>query len=258
MVSSLIRQVFTYRKPIIAMIHIFRDSKKRQIFQALEDLERLQFYVDGVIVENYDCGYLDGNLATEEMAEILTEIAITVVKNSRIPVGVNVLPNDYEKAFQIAHIAGGKFIQLDHVTGEFTGCKSVDPQHFLSVRSLYPNIAVLGGIHPKYYKLVDSTIPIANSASKARELVDVLVITGKYTGGETYTEDIYRVKGVVGDFPVFVGSGINAENVRTQLSVADGAIVGTATKKGGVRPGEKIDTKLVKKLMDEVAKLRGV
>jgi len=55
---------------------------------------------------------------------------------------------------------------------------------------------------------------------------------------------------------LFVGSGLNVENVQKQLAIADGAIVGTAFKKNGVVPGEPIDVEMVEKLMAEVEKLR--
>lgn len=45
-------------------------------------------------------------------------------------------------------------------------------------------------------------------------------------------------------------------NVAAQLSIADGAIVGSAFKRRGVVPGEPIDVEMVKVLMDEVWKLR--
>jgi len=171
-------------KPIIGMIHIFDGERNKQLNQALEDLKRLEIYVNGVIVENYDCGYLDSNLATEKMAETIAGISRELVEKSMIPVGLNLLPNDYEKAFYIAAEVGAMFVQLDHVTGEFVGCQSVVPRHLLDVCKKYPDIALLGGIHPKYYQLVNPDTPIAESATKAMLLADAVVVTGEYSGGE--------------------------------------------------------------------------
>ena len=256
MAISLFQQLFSKKKPIIAMLHLFEGELQAQIGQALEDLTRLQPFVDGAIVENYDCGYFDENLATEEMAETLAAITKAVISNATIPIGLNVLPNDYEKAFQICGETGAKFVQLDHVTGEFVGCRCVYSRHLLAVRSRYPDIVLLGGIHPKYYELVNPDTSIAESAITAKSLTDVIVATGEYTGGETKLNDIRSVKEAIGNHPLIIGSGLSVRNAVVQLSIADGAIVGTAFKRGGVQPGESIDVELVKQLMDEVVKLR--
>ena len=42
------------------------------------------------------------------------------------------------------------------------------------------------------------------------------------------------VKSAAGDVPVFVNTGVRAENVADQLDIADGAIVGTYFKEDGV------------------------
>jgi hypothetical protein len=248
--------IFSNKKPIIAMIHIFEGELSSQIDRAIEDTQRLNPFVDGLIVENYDCGYVDRNLASQKMARTLVIITNAVMKKATIPVGVNVLPNDYEKAFWVCEETGAKFIQLDHVTGQFIGRRSVDPKHLAQVHSLHQDVILLGGIHPKYYELVDTNTPIAESAITAKTLANAIVVTGDFTGGETNLNDILTVRTTIGNHPIIIGSGVNTKNIATQLSVADGAIVGTALKKGGVQPGEHIDIELVKRLIDEVTKLR--
>lgn len=254
--EMLFKKIFTKKKPIIAMIHVFEDEESRQIAQALEDLLKLQPHVDGVIVENYGWGYLDSNTATEETAKTLFKITEAVIKKAKIPVGINVLPNDYEKAFRIAGLTGASFVQLDHVTGEFVGCRPVNPKDLLTVRRRYPKIALLGGIHPKYYELVNQCTSISESALNAMTLTDAVVVTGEYTGGATRLEDLRIVKQMIGEHPLIVGSGLSAKNAESQLYTADGAIVGTAFKRRGVRKGEPVDVKMVKELMNEIEKLR--
>jgi membrane complex biogenesis BtpA family protein len=257
MTPSLFWQLFPKKKPIIATVHVFDGERQRQINQALEDTERLQRGgVDGLLIENYDCGYLDANWATEEMAERLAEITIAVRKRSNIPVGLNVLPNDYWKSFFVALSASGVFIQMDHITGNFDGCESVDPEDYFWTRQCYPNIAVFGGIHPKYYQLVDPTCSLADCAKKAMDLADAVVVTGQFTGDSATLDDLLVARKALGEHPLVVGSGLTPKNTQAQLATADGAIVGTAFKKGGVQPGEPIDVDLVKRLMDEVMKLR--
>ncbi len=254
---SLFLRLFSKRKPIIAMIHVFNGERQRQIDQALEDAERLQQGgVDGLLVENYDCGYLDTNCATDEMAERLAEIIIAVKSCSKISVGVNILPNDYWKSFSVALSSGGKFIQMDHITGDFDGCESVDPEEYLQTRKCYRDIAVFGGIHPKYYELIEPTCSLTKCAKKAMVLADAVVVTGQFTGDAATLHDLRVARRTLDTHPLIVGSGLTSKNVQSQLAIADGAIVGTAFKKRGVRRGGSVNINRVKKLMDEVAKLR--
>ena len=256
MSETLFGRLFPKQKPIMAMIHVFKGRRQQQIDQAFEDLERLQPHVDAVLVENYDCGYLDANRATEAMGKRLYEIAAAVVKQSRIPVGVNVLPNDYWQAFNIALQARCRFIQLDHVTGEFDGCESVDPDEFLWTRKCYRDIAVLGGIHPKYYDLYEPTCSLAECAKKAMALADAVVVTGQVTGDAATMSDLREAREALGAHPLIVGSGFTPENAREQLAIADGVIVGTSLKDGGMQPGSHINIQRVQRLMEEVKKLR--
>lgn len=264
MERNLFSEIFKNSKPIIGMIHLFFHERYKlndsilegMIAHALEDLEKLQPHVDGVIVENYGWGYQDSNCATEAAVVAMISVTQKVVAAAKIPVGVNILPNDYDKAFIVCRQTGAVFIQMDHVTGKFHGCESVDPERFMKIRSKYQNVAVLGGIHPKYYHLLDPTTSIIKSARTAIMLTDAIVVTGEHTGGETNIRDILAVKRVIGGHPVIVGSGLDANNAAMQISVADGAIVGSAFKKRGVIIGEPIDEEMVKELMIEVEKVR--
>lgn len=256
MSETLFGLLFPKKKPIIAMIHVFEGGRKRQINQALEDLTRLQPYVDAVLTENYGWGYANANQATEKTGERLYEITTAVVKHATIPVGVNVLPNDYWQAFNIALQARCRFIQLDHVTGEFEDCESVDPDDFLWTRGCYRDIAVFGGIHPKYYELYEPTCSLAECAKKAMPLAEGVVVTGQVTGDAATLDDLRIARDVLSAHPLIVGSGLTPENAREQLAIADGAIVGTTFKDSGVQPGSRINVQKVQALMEEVTKLR--
>jgi predicted TIM-barrel enzyme len=77
---------------------------------------------------------------------------------------------------------------------------------------------------------------------------DALCISGVTAGVETSLDLLRRVKKVVPDFPVFANTGVNARNVKEQLAVADGAVVGTALKYDG-KIWNDVDIKRVKELM---------
>lgn len=62
---------------------------------------------------------------------------------------------------------------------------------------------------------------------------DGLCVSGITAGSATATEDLAAVKEAVADTPVFANTGVRLSNLREQLTVADGAIVGTALKREG-------------------------
>jgi uncharacterized protein len=243
--NNLFNVIFKVRKPVIAMIHVMHGSRPWQVTMAMNDLEILNPLVDAVLVENY------GSEAYHLMPvlECVQDIAT-------IPVGVNVLPNDYQDAFAQCQFYGGSFIQLDHVTGKFVNSESIDEADYLMSRANYSNIAVLGGVHPKYYQMKQPIPPIGESAKIAKKIADAVVVTGNATGDAASLADLQAVRDAVGDFPIIIGSGLTPKNAKEQLSIADGAIVGTSLKKRGVVSGEPVDQEMTKRLMEVVHTFR--
>jgi predicted TIM-barrel enzyme len=73
---------------------------------------------------------------------------------------------------------------------------------------------------------------------------------------ETSSEVLRQVKGVVPDVPVFANTGVRLDNVEEQLSIADGAVVGTAFKRDGYTWNE-VDFERVRTFMERVRGFRG-
>lgn len=245
------REVFAAEKPVIAMLHVW-DASPEQADAAMRDLDVLSPLVDGVLVENYGWGYQDPNHATPEAQETIARIARDAVANTDMPVGINLLPNDFGAALRVAQETGGTFVQLDHIIGRFQGCRPVDVDYLLSLRDRYPDIAILGGIHPKYYRFEGPEPPIEESAARATERGDAVVVTGSRTGSEADLDELAAVREAIERVPLVVGSGLTPDNASDQLAIADGAIVGSSIKVGGVQPGEPVDRLLVERLMDRV------
>ncbi len=77
--------------------------------------------------------------------------------------------------------------------------------------------------------------PIEESAYDAAYfLADAVIISGKHTGKQTSLEEVEKVKEVLPEYPVFIGSGTNKGNVRDWFKFADGAVVGTSVKADGL------------------------
>lgn len=222
------------QKPIIGMIHLANGPE-----QAIQEIEIYQKEgLSGVIVENY-------HGTTKDVVKTLELIQ---QRNYAIAIGINILPNEFEKAFELAEKYNTKFIQLDHVAGKYREGTLNEAKY------RKPKTTVLGGVWPKYYT------PLPNSDLKqdleaAMQRADAIVVTGAGTGKQTPTEKIQQFRSYTGNFPLIIGAGVTPENVKTQLSIANGAIVGSAFKPHG-KTTNPIERTLVKELMGEVKKLQ--
>ena len=74
-------------------------------------------------------------------------------------------------------------------------------------------------------------------------------------GSETDTQILSRVKNAVPETAVFCNTGCRADNIERQLSVADGAVVGTTFKVDG-KFANLVDRARVKTFMDVVKAFR--
>ena len=86
-----------------------------------------------------------------------------------------------------------------------------------------------------------------------RGLADALVVSGAGTGKITELTKVQAVKRAAGRTPVFIGSGITADTIGNYLDSADGFIVGTAFKTGGVATNP-VDGEKVRELMRALAR----
>ena len=87
------------------------------------------------------------------------------------------------------------------------------------------------------------------SAKEASENgADAIIITGSVVGEETPLDMIEKVKRIV-KIPVLAGSGVKAGNIKGQMEIADGAIIGSSLKKDGILTNP-VSYELVKEVMD--------
>ena len=100
-----------------------------------------------------------------------------------------------------------------------------------------PNVAILADVFVKHatpppgLTLTDATNDLIERAG-----ADAVVVSGVGTGSPADLEQLASVA-ALSHLPVFVGSGVTRANVNAMLGIADGAIVGTAIKVGGVSTG---------------------
>ena len=111
------------------------------------------------------------------------------------------------------------------------------------------HIKILADIQVKHAHMILPGITIEQSAKDAAANgADAIIVTGSQVGEETPIEMIDRVKKVV-NIPVIAGSGVNDTNIKDQLNIADGAIIGSGFKVNG-KIENPISYELTKKVMD--------
>ena len=111
------------------------------------------------------------------------------------------------------------------------------------------DIKILADVQVKHAHMLLPYLTIEQSAREAADSgADGIIVTGTQIGEETPIDLIQRVKKVV-KLPVYAGSGVKAGNIKSQLQIADGAIIGSSLKEGGILTNP-ISYELVKQVLD--------
>jgi uncharacterized protein len=191
---------------------------------------------DAVIVENFgDAPFFPDDVPKTTVAAMT--MAVVAVAGVGLPVGVNVLRNDALAALSIAAVTPASFIRVNVLAGTmFTDQGPIvgSAAEVARFRAAHcPDVAVLADVFVKHatpppgLSLRDATIDLSD-----RSGADAIVVSGSSTGAPAAVDDLETVTGST-RLPVFVGSGVTADTIGAILRIADGAIVGTATKPDG-------------------------
>ena len=226
--------------------------------QAVQDAKTLEAAgVDAVIVENMGDDPFMVKLEPAQFAALA--VAKQKVRDAvSIPVGVDAAFCDFAASLAIAKATGAQFIRA---------AVFVDTVQFYG-GTIYPcarecmmyrkalgceDVMVLADVQVKHTDMVLPHVTVEQSAVNAAACgADAIIVTGSAIGIEPAIKTVERVKGLV-KVPVIAGSGVNSGNIRTQLAIADGAIIGSAMKDSG-KIANPISEKLARELM---AALRG-
>jgi uncharacterized protein len=262
--------IFGVRKPIIAMCHLgalpgdpHYDSNggiPAVIDWARKDLRALQNGgVDAVMFSNeFSMPYLTSvhTVTVACMARIIGEL----LEEIRVPFGVNVLW-DPAASLDLAAATGAKFVREI-----FSGVYASDfglwnPNCGEIVR--HQQAISAGNVKLLYNIVPEAAQYLANRdvADIARSTVfnhrpDALCVSGLIAGAQADASVLRRVKEAVPDTPVLANTGVRLENVAEQLSLADGAVVGTTFKLQG-KFDNHVDEDRVRAFMQKVKTLRG-
>lgn len=264
-----IENVFEIKKPIIAMCHLQAmpgdpnyNSEKGMDYvveMARKDLLALQDGgVDAVMFSNeFSLPYLTKvpTGTTAAMARIIGELK----RDIKVPFGVNVLW-DPIASIDLAAAVDAKFIR-EIITGVYASDfglwntnvgETVRHKHHMSAK----NVKLLFNIVPEAARyLGNRDICEIAKTTVFNNRPDALCVSGLTAGAETDTQILSLVKKTVPDTAVFCNTGCRLENIEQQLSVADGAVVGTTFKFDG-KFENGVDQSRVKEFMDKVKSFR--
>jgi membrane complex biogenesis BtpA family protein len=178
------------------------------------------------------------------------------VKPCSIPLGVNILRNDAVSALAVATLAGGRFIRVNVHTGAALTAEGLilgrSPETLRLRTLLKSDVKIFADVSVKHSLLnIPQGLRYATLEATERGKADALIVTGRRTGEPPALTEVKQVKKAAGETPIFVGSGLNSRNFKTLLTHADGAIVGSYFKVGGITTNP-VDPERVKQFVEQV------
>ncbi|MBA3414448.1 MAG: BtpA/SgcQ family protein [Chloroflexia bacterium] len=195
--------------------------------------------VDALIVENFgDVPFVKEAAAPWTIAAMTLAVA-AVREAGDLPVGVNVLRNDVLGAVSVAAMAGGSFVRANVYAGAALTDQGIIEGRAEAVQALIRRlaapVAVWADVDVKHAAQL-APRPLGDLAEDAveRGLAAAVIVSGRATGQAVSLSDLQAVAAAVPETPLYVGSGVNAESIGQLLTIASGAIVGTAAKYDGV------------------------
>jgi membrane complex biogenesis BtpA family protein len=214
------------------LAHALRDA------QALRDGG-----ADGAIVENFgDAPFHKGTRddpVPPDVPAALAVVAREVRVRTGLPVGINCLRNDGVAALAAAAVAGASWVRVNVLTGAYVTDQGVIEGEAARLsayrRRLGAAVAIVADLFVKHAAPLGAIPPEVAALDLAqRSGAEALVLSGDRTGLPVDAALLRRTKAAVGAFPVWLGSGLSAQNANELWPLCDGAIVGTAIKRDGI------------------------
>ncbi|HEX4936080.1 MAG TPA: BtpA/SgcQ family protein [Gemmatimonadaceae bacterium] len=259
---SRFRTLFPMARPVIGMIALppmpgypAFTSIDAVIDAALADLEHLEAGgVDGALVEN-DFDQPHTMVGGAEIHSAMTRVTREVVARATIPIGVEVLLNDWRASLAIAAMTGARFIRIDFFVDRVMtklGPFEPEPEAILAYRQAIraEHVQLYTDLQVKYTTMIGGPKPLAQSAREAAAAgADAVIISGAETGIGPDPADLRAAHAA--SLPVLIGSGLTPENASALVPFADGAIVGTSLRSGR-HHGDRVVQERVTRLVQAV------
>ncbi len=243
-------------QPLIGMIHVralpgtpFASMPLEAVIdKAAEEAETLfDLGFDALCIENmHDRPYLLGEVGPEIVAA-MTAVGVAV-RNAApsAPLGVQILAGANVAALSVAQAIDAQFIRAEnfvfaHVADEGLMATASAASLLRERKRLgAEHIAVFADIKKKHSAhSITADVSLAQTAHGADFFAaDGLIVTGSATGSPANAADLIEARQAAPDLAVLVGSGATPDNIASMFEHADGIIVGSSMKTGGVWSNE--------------------
>ncbi len=247
--------LFPNGKPLIGMIALSPSpgypaftSIDAMIETALADLSALERGgADAVLVEN-DFDQPHTLTAGPAVVAAMTRVTREVVARARVPVGIEVLLNDWRASLAVAATTGARFVRLDFFVDRVRsklGVIEPEPAAVVTYRRRIraDHLLLFTDLQVKYSTPVGAPKPIERSALEAAAAgADAVIVTGSATGIGPTPVDLIAAR--VGGVPVLIGSGMSADNAAELVPLADGFIVGTSLRSGSQASDRVVEARI--------------
>ena len=249
--GSVLERVFRRRKVAIGVVHCppfpgaprHRQATMPEIVEAalMDARSYAEGGIDGLIIENHgDIPFLRPGGIGPETAAMMAVVTDRVRAETGLPLGINVLANAAIAALAVAKAGGGAFIRVNQWANAYVaneGFVEGDAARALRYRATIDaaDVAIFADSHVKHGAHAVTADRSIEELTRDLEFfdADAVIATGQRTGDTATADEIRTVKGAT-ILPVLVGSGVRADNVAEIMTLADGVIIGSSLKRGGV------------------------
>ncbi len=261
---------FKTSKPIVGVIHVGALPGTPASSLRVEELtesavrEAVMYRgggVDGLMVENmHDVPYLRGAVGPEVVAA-MSVVARAVKAEVALPVGVQILAGANLESIAVAHAAGLDYVRVEayafaHVADE--GLIQSSAAELLRFRRRIgaDGVYVWADVKKKHSSHAITADVSLGETCAAVEFMrgDAVVVSGSATGEAPRAADVREAKSHC-RIPVLLGSGVTPENVAEFYDAADGFIVGSYFKGGGLW-SNAVEPARVERMVEAVRRLR--
>jgi uncharacterized protein len=244
-------EIFGRRRVVIGVVHCVPlpgapdyegDPPDALIERAIADATAYaQGGVHGLIVENHgDIPFAKPDDIGQETAAMMSVIADHVRREVGLPVGINVLANGAMTAMAVAKAAGASFIRVNEWANAYIANEGIvegPAGRVMRYRSWLRagGVSVFADVHVKHGAhaiVADRSIP---ELTRDVEFfgADAVIVTGQRTGDSATSEEVETIRRAT-SLPLLIGSGVTTDNVHALMEIADGVIIGSSLKEGGV------------------------
>lgn len=218
---------------------------------------------DAIMIENmHDRPYVHGRQGPQIVAA-MTRIGLEVRNATELPLGVQILSGGNHEAIAVAQAVDAGFIRCENFVFAHVADEGLLTQAEAGLLLRYrkqigaEDIDVFCDIKKKHAShAITADVSLAQAVQAATFFgADGVIVTGEATGCPTDSVDVAQAKEST-DLPVLVGSGVCPESLGRLFEHADGLIVGSWFKRGGLW-SEAPDPARCNELIAEANRVRG-